>query len=161
MSEKNRLLNTLCYELPGFLTQPMYNEFEGRKLQIIKIWESGNEEYKMLRNYESIIDSLLAVCIYYRYVIGSMNGASDFFYYLNKQVNKKKDCNIRCGDFRLNRAQYNKMLSVNIDFDKIKDKYQLSNCFFEFSDTLGFLRNCKDLFYMPENTSDNKSENNE
>ena len=161
MPAKYSLMNILCYELPWNLTQPMCNEFDGRKSQILKIWEGGYEEYIELRNYEKTIDSLLAVCVFYRYVIGSMNGASDFFCYLNKKNVRKKSCNIRCGKFRLNLEQYNKILSVSIGFKKIKDKYQLGDWFFSFQDTLGFLRNCKELYNLTKNSSDNKPTNNE
>lgn len=161
MSASNILLNTLCLGLPGFLTKPMYREYESRKLEILKIWEKGYKGYKVLRDYEKVIDSLLSLCIYYRYVLGCMNGASEFFHYLNNQDKRKKDCNIRCGEFRFNREQYNKILSVSIAFKNIKEKYQLNNTFFEFSDTLDFLKNCRELFYTKENISDNKSEKNE
>lgn len=161
MPAKNSLMNYLCSGLPWNLTQPMCNEFDGRKSQILKIWEGGYEKYKVLRNYENTIDSLLAVCVFYRYVIGSMNGATDFFCYLQKKNNRKKDCNIRCGKFRLDHDQYNKILSVSIGFKEIKDKYQLGDWFFSFPDTLGFLRNCKELFNLSETTSDNNSTKNE
>lgn len=164
MPAKNSLMNILCYGLPWFLTQPMCNEFDSRKTQILKIWEGEYDEYKVLRDYEKTIDSLLAVCIFYRYVIGSMNGASDFFYYLNntnKKNDRKRDCNIRCGKFRLNREQNNKIQSVKIGFDNIKDKFQLGNSFFSFKDTLGFLRNCKELLNTPEDTSKKKKTKNE
>lgn len=159
MQNRQSILNILCYELPGFLTRPMFNEYESIKRQIIRIWEDGYQVYLPLKEYERVVYSLLAVCIYYRYVLGSMSGASDFYAYLNKKVVKKKDCEIRCGEFRLNQEQYNKLLSVNIAFNRIRDRYQISDAFFEFSDTIGFLRNCLDLLNMPENIPDNPSGN--
>lgn len=156
MAKNTPILNALCYQLPGYLTRPMYLEYESRKTQIDKIWNAGYREFQPLLEYEHVVDILLSVCIYYRYILGSMNGASDFFYYLNKQKSRKKDCEIRCGDFRLSREQYNKMLSVAIAFNKIREKYQLSDAFFDFSDTFEFLRNCNSLLNMPENNTDNK-----
>ena len=37
--------------------------------------------------------------------------------------------------------------SAVIKFEQIQEKYQLTPMFFEFSETIQFMRNCKDLFY--------------
>lgn len=155
------ILNILCRKLPGFLTQPMFNEYENRRSQIAEIYQRGYKTYIPLKEYAHVIDSLLALCIFYRYVIGNMTGASGFFSFLNKQNGRKKDCEIRCGDFRLNREQYNKILSVSFEFELIREKYQLGDWFFEFSDVPGFLQNCKKLLDMPEYMTDNNLTNHE
>lgn len=160
MANNHSMLNLLCYELPGYLTRPMYLEYENRKVQINKIWDQNYKEYLPLKKYSHVVDMLLALCIFNRYVLGSMNGASDFYMYLNKSSGNN-DCEIRCGNYKLNKEQYNKMLSVIMSFKDIKDKYQLNDIFFEFSDTLEFLRNCKNLLYIPENNSDNQRLNHE
>lgn len=153
----NSLLNIFCFELPGYLTKPMYQEFDSRKTQIENIWAKGYQEYMPLREYEHVVDMLLALCIFYRYVLGNMIGASNFYDYLN-HIDKEKDCGIRCGKFKLDHEQYNKLLSIAISFNKIREKYQLTDRFFEFQDTLGFLRNCKDLLNAQEyNTESNNS----
>ena len=38
---------------------------------------------------------------------------------------------------------------------QIQEKYQLDSGFFEYSETIQFMRNCKDLFYKKEDEEDN------
>lgn len=154
------MINILCFKLPGYLTRPMCVEYENRMAQINNIWNQNYKEYQPLKEYSHVVEMLLALCIFNRYVLGSMNGASDFYTYLNKSSGNN-DCEIRCGNFKLNKEQHNKMLSVAMAFKDIKDKYQLNDTFFDFPDTLGFLKNCKNLFYLPESNIDNKESNNE
>ena len=85
--------------------------------------------------------------------MGHMHGAVSFY----KSVNHNgmgKECAIKVGKTLLDSKQQRHLLSAVISFDQIQKKYQLDPVFFEYSETIQFLRNCKDLFYKKEYEED-------
>lgn len=50
------------------------------------------------------------------------------------------------GNVVLDVKQQRRLTSMVFAFNAIKEKYQLTPSFFEFSETIQFLRNCKELF---------------
>ena len=150
MPVKNSLINILNPGLPGYITIPMSREFDRIKAEIQRIWDSQNSHYLFLQSYESTIDALLALSLFQRYVIGNLNGASDFYVFLNRGNRSNGNVALRIGSYRLDSDEYRHIWSVLIGFGKLKSKYQLSDGFFEYADTIGFLRNCADLYNIPE-----------
>lgn len=155
MPVKNSLLNILCKSLPGFVTRPMCNEFDARLNEIHRIWKYPGNSFYELQSYESSVDSLLALSIYYRHVLCNFDGTIGFYKTLNKKCDR--ECVIRIGNFDLDKNEYNRMLAVSITFDKLIRQYQISPSFFEYSDTLGFLKKCKELLYIPERSDEDNA----
>lgn len=104
----------------------------------------------MLQKYVSTVEALLAMSLFYRYVMGHMQGAVSFYKSINKDSDSINEFPIRVGKTILDSEQQRHLLSAVITFDQIKNKYQLEPAFFEYSETIQFLRNCKDLFYQKE-----------
>ncbi len=144
----SQIINILCAKLPGEITRPMYREYERFQNEIVRILDMPGCNYSMLRKYDQVVYSLLGLSFYYRYVIGSLDGARNMYYFLNK--GKNQTCPIRIGDYIFDKQQYNKMLGVIINLEHFMRTFQLDSRFFEFTDPLGFLRNCKELFYKTE-----------
>lgn len=66
----------------------------------------------------------------------------------------KKECAIKVGGTVLDSEQQRYLLSAKITFEQIQERYQLTPEFFEYSETIQFLRNCKELFYQKEYEED-------
>lgn len=153
VSNKTPLINILCKALPGNVTRPLYQEYDKRLAEINRIWAKDENNYQVLMKYEETVQSLLAVSLFYRHVLGHMKGAADFYNDLNKE--REKECVIKIGSSTIDKKQYNKLLGATIAFGQIKIAYQIQDSFFEFSETLQFLRNCMDLYYRPEYEEEN------
>ena len=65
------------------------------------------------------------------------------------------ECGIKVGRMGLDGQQQKRLTSAVIKFNQIREKYQLDSAFFEYSETIQFMRNCKDLFYKKEYEEDN------
>lgn len=83
-----------------------------------------------------------------------MQGAVSFYKSVNKKFGMEKECAIKVGGMLLDSKQQRHLLSAIINFSQIQNKYQLAPAFFEYSETIQFLRNCKDLFYKKEYEED-------
>lgn len=147
-------INILTFGLPGNVTRPIYLEYNSRRRELDRIWANPENHYQILQGYVSTVETLLAISLFYRHVMGHMQGAVSFYSFVNKRTGKDKDCAIKVGKTILDHEQRRHLLSAVITFGRIQDKYQLAPGFFEYSDTIQFLRNCKDLFYVKEYEED-------
>lgn len=75
--------------LPATITKPICREYDWRKIEIQRVWVGGYERYLVLKPYESTIDSLLALSIFYRNIVVNLDGASDFYVKINRGLDKK------------------------------------------------------------------------
>ena len=148
------IINILTSGLPGNVTRPIYLEYNSRRREIDRIWANSENHYQMLQDCVSTVEALLAISIFYRHVMGHMQGAVSFYKYVNKEFGMEKECAIKVGEMLLDSEQQRHLLSAIINFSQIQNKYQLAPAFFEYSETVQFLRNCKDLFYKKEYEED-------
>lgn len=148
------IINILTSGLPGNVTRPIYLEYNSRRREIDRIWANSENHYQMLQDCVSTVEALLAISIFYRHVMGHMQGAVSFYKYVNKKFGMEKECAIKVGEMLLDSEQQRYLLSAIINFSQIQNKYQLAPAFFEYSETVQFLRNCKDLFYKKEYEED-------
>ena len=146
------LIKILCRKLPGSITRPLYQDYEKRWAEINNIWNQEGNNYQVLREYETTVQSLLAASLFYRFVLAHMEGTAGFYNAINK--NREKECVIKIGDSVIDKKQYNNLLGATIAFDKIRDMFQINDSFFEFSENVQFLRNCMDLYNRPEYEED-------
>ena len=153
MQHNTPILNILTVGLSGSVTRPIYLEYNSRQKELNRIWANENNRYQILQNHKSTVEALLAISIFYRHVMGFMQGATSFY----KSVNKKcigGECAISIGQSVLDKKQQNHLLAAVIQFNQIQDKYQLTPSFFEYSETIQFLRHCIDLYNRPEYEED-------
>ena len=108
----------------------------------------------MLQGYDTTVEALLAISLFYRYILGHIHGATFFYKSVNANNRKDIECSIKVGNTVLDSQQQRCLLAAVIQFDKIQDKYQLGPMLFEYSETVQFLRNCKKLFYQKEYEED-------
>lgn len=148
------LINILTYKLPSNVTHPIYLEYNSRRRKLDRIWANPENNYQMLQDYISTIEALLAISIFYRHVMGHMLGAVSFCKSVTQKLGMKKECAIKVGGTVLDSEQQRYLLSAKITFEQIQERYQLTPEFFEYSETIQFLRNCKDLFYQKEYEED-------
>lgn len=108
----------------------------------------------MLQDCVATVEALLAISLFYRHILGHIHGATSFYKSVNANNRKDIECSIKVGNTVLDSQQQRHLLAAVIRFDKIQDKYQLAPKLFEYSETVQFLRNCKELFYQKEYEED-------
>ena len=145
----------LTYRFPGNITRPIYLEYNSRRRELDRIWANPENNYRMLQDYVSTVEALLAISIFYRHVMGHMNGAVSFYKTIKQKSGVDNKTAIKVGNAVFDNEQQRHLLSAVIKFNQIQDKYQLKPTFFEYSETIQFLRNCKDLFDIKEYEEDN------
>lgn len=155
MNQLPPIINILTYNLPGSVTRAIYLEYNSRRLELDRIWANPENNYRMLQDYVPTVEALLATSLFYRHVMGYMQGATSFYKSVNQRARVEGECEIKVGRTIFNSVQYRHLLSAVIAFDEIKDKYQLTPVFFEYTETIQFLRNCRELFYQKEYEEDN------
>lgn len=154
MAQVTQIINILTHGLPGNVTRPIYLEYNSRRRELDRIWANPENNYQMLRDYVPTVEALLAISLFYRHVMGYMRGAVSFYKSVNHEVGRQNERAIKVGNTVLDGGQQRHLLAAVITFGNIQDKYQLSPVFFEYSETIQFLRNCKDLFYQKEYEED-------
>ncbi len=154
MSQPSPIINILTYGLPGSVTRPIYLEYNSRRRELDRIWANPENNYRMLQDYVPTIEALLAISLFYRHVMGHMQGATSFYRSVNLKAAGAGECVITVGKTVFDKVQQRRLLSAVINFGEIQAKYQLAPVFFEFSETIQFLRNCRDLFYQKEDEED-------
>lgn len=152
---QSSIINILTYELPGDVTRSIYFEYTSRRRELDRIWANPGNNYQMLQDYISIVEDLLAISIFYRHVMGYMQGAASFYKYVNQKSGIERNCSIKVGKTVLDKKQQGYLSVAMINFRKIQDKYQLDTEFFYYSETIQFLRNCIKLFNQKEYEEDN------
>ena len=155
MTNKTPLINILTSGLPGNVIRPLYQEFNSRRQEIDRIWANPENNYSMLQDYAATVDALLAISLFYRHILGHMHGATSFYKSVNANKRNTTECSIKVGNTVLDSQQQRKLLAAVIQFGKIQNKYQLPTILFEYSETVQFLRNCKEIFYLKEYEEDN------
>lgn len=154
MTEITSIINILTYSLPGNVTRPIYQEYNSRRKEIDRIWADPKNKYKMLQDYVPTIETLLALSLFYRHVLGHLQGATSFYKYVNQRSGLEKECAIKIGKTILDYDQQRHIFSAIITFNRLQKKYQLDSIFFEFAETIQFMRNCRDLYYQEEYEED-------
>lgn len=154
MTNRTPLINILTSGLPGNVVRPLYQEYNSRRREIDRIWANLDNNYRMLQDYIATIETLLAISLFYRHILGHIHGATSFYKSVNPSNRKGIECSIKVGNTVLDSQQQRHLLAAVIQFDKIKDRYQLAPVLFEYSETVQFLRNCKELFYQKEYEED-------
>lgn len=148
------IINILTGRLPGNVTRPIYLEYDSRRREIDRIWANAENHYQMLQSYVSTVEALLAISIFYRHVMGHMQGAVSFYKSVNRNSGMMNECAIKVGEIVLDNKQQKHLLSAVIKFNQIQEKYQLDSGFFEYSETIQFMRKCRELFYQEEYEKD-------
>ena len=154
MDKKTSLINALTYQLPGSITRPLYMEYKSRMEEIERIWKTGNAAYIELREYRSVVEALMAVSLFYRYVFGHIHGATSFYKMVNPISRQGNEHAIKVGNSIIDKEHQRHLQAAVIAFDKIQRKYQLAPAFYEFSETIQFLRNCNELLKAKEYEND-------
>ena len=129
MKEQSSVLDKLTYKLSGSVTRPIYLEYTSRRKEIDRIWGKPDNNYQMLQEYDSTVEALLAISIFYRHVMGHIEGAASFYALINKKVIKNKECAIRIGKSVYDYEQQRHVLAAVISFKEFQEKYQIKLLF--------------------------------
>ena len=152
--EQSPLINILTFGLPGNVTRPIYLEYNSRRRELDRIWANPENHYQELQGYVPTVEALLAISLFYRHVLGHIQGANSFYKTLKQHCGAEKECSISIGSTVLDYKQQRRLEALMISFNQIQDKYQIYPAFYEFSETAQFLKNCKDLLTLREYETD-------
>ena len=98
MANKVSLINNLTFGLPVNVARPLYQEYSNRKREIDRIWATPENKYKMLQDYVSTVEALLAISLFYRHVLGHIQGATSFYKSVNANNGNASACSIKVGN---------------------------------------------------------------
>lgn len=154
MEQTASLLNILTYKLPGIVTRPLFMEYNNRLREINNILAWEESSYRVLGDYQTVVESLLAMSLFYRHVLGHIQGATSFYKTVNSRNGRDNESAVKVGRYILDKTQQNYLLAAVISFNEIQVKYQLYPTFYEFSETSQFLKNCKNLLNIGEHEED-------
>ena len=110
----SHLINILTSRLPGNVTRPIYLEYDSRRREIDRIWANAENHYQMLQSYVSTVEALLAISIFYRHVMGHMQGAVSFYKSVNRNFGMMNECAIKVGKIVLDNKQQKHLFSAVI-----------------------------------------------
>lgn len=154
MEQTASLLNILTYKLPGIVTRPLFMEYNNRLREINNILAWEESSYRVLGDYQTVVESLLAMSLFYRHVLGHIQGATSFYKTVNSRNGRDNESAVKLGRYILDKTQQNYLLAAVISFNEIQVKYQLYPTFYEFSETSQFLKNCINLLNIGEHEED-------
>lgn len=98
MANKVSLINNLTFGLPVNVARPLYQEYSNRRREIDRIWATPENKYKMLQDYVSTVEALLAISLFYRQVLGHIQGATSFYKSVNANNGNASACSIKVGN---------------------------------------------------------------
>ena len=98
MANKVSLINNLTFGLTVNVARPLYQEYSNRRREIDRIWATPENKYKMLQDYVSTVEALLAISLFYRHVLGHIQGATSFYKSVNANNGNASACSIKVGN---------------------------------------------------------------
>lgn len=85
---------------------------------------NAENHYQMLQSYVSTVEALLAISIFYRHVMGHMQGAVSFYKSVNRNFGMMNECAIKVGKIVLDNKQQKHLFSAVIKLSRFT-KYEL------------------------------------
>ena len=141
MAKKSPIINIFTYKLPFKLANQIYNEFQGRRTEVLFLI-NNSRTFKDLNNDLPTIELLLAMSIFYKRIIANIQGAVNFYSLVTKYSSSDT---ISVGSYKLTGEEKNKMLGIIISFNKILEKYNLTLELANYSETKQFLTYVKNI----------------
>ena len=138
---KSPIINIFTYKLPFKLANQIYNEFQGRRTEVLFLI-NNSRTFKDLNNDLPTIELLLAMSIFYKRIIANIQGAVNFYSLVTKYSSSDT---ISVGSYKLTGEEKNKMLGIIISFNKILEKYNLTLELANYSETKQFLTYVKNI----------------
>lgn len=111
------IINILTSGLPGNVTRHIYLEYNSRRRELDRIWANPENNYQMLQDCVSTVEALLAISIFYRHVMGHMQGAVSFYKSVERNSGREKECAIKIGETIFDSKQQRYLLSAVIKFE--------------------------------------------
>jgi hypothetical protein len=133
--ENTPIINIITSKLRGELSIPIYNEFSWRFREVQQLLDNY-EYYKPLKQYEDIVEFLLALSIFHNHVIANLDGAEKFYGKVTRQQQAEA---ISIGKYKLDAEEVRKIRSTIIAYDKLLMRYGLGRHISNYQRTTEFL----------------------
>jgi hypothetical protein len=130
------MIKLFLKDLPYFLTQPMHSEYESKCRQLARWNENSNsEKYKYYLEQSESIQFIIALSIYYRYIVAPYNGLVEFTSRLDGRAAEKGfDERIRIGGKIMSRENLGAIRKGIERFHSISNEYGLDQYIFAQTD---------------------------
>jgi len=152
MPKEYPIINIFTSQLPKELAVRMYNEFQDRMKTVM--WQVQNvERYKFLNDHIKLVEDILALSIFHRRVVASLDGALTFFRTVTQMSGAT---GISIGKYEFTAEEKNKLLSLTISYRQLLKKFLITQDMFEFQDTREFMRILLRLKQLWENAETNE-----
>ena len=137
MSSSTPIINIFTYKLPYKLARPIYNEYVNRLKEVN--WNIDNvKKYNALQNDIDVVELLLALSIFHKRVISSLDAAVKFH---GTVTNYSDTDTISIGNYDFTKSEKNKVWALTITYRKLMDKYGIEETLWNYISTADFLRN--------------------
>jgi hypothetical protein len=131
------IINIFTYKLPKALSKPIYNEFQNRFKEAIRIID-GYPKYRILKEEVESVELLLALSIFYNRIIANLDSAIKFY---GTVIQNSEADSIAIGSYNLNSSEIKRIQSLIILYQKLINKYGITEKLWSYSNTVDFLRN--------------------
>jgi hypothetical protein len=136
MAEENTpIINIITSKLRGELSIPIYNEFSWRFREVQRLI-NNYEYYNPLKQYQDIVEYLLALSIFHNHVIANLDGAEKFYGNVTRQQIAKA---VTIGKYKLDAEEVRKIRSTIFAYDQLLRKFGLSHDISNYQRTTEFL----------------------
>lgn len=133
------IINILTAKLNYETSNLIYNEYQDR-LKEVNYLLDNYDYYEDLKERRKVIETLLALSIFYKRIIANFDGFLAFTKTLHRsQINK-----ILIGSKEYSKKETARLYFISRDFLDIMLKFNISYLIFDYNETKEFLRNCKE-----------------
>lgn len=133
--EQTPIINIITSKLRGELSIPIYNEFSWRFREVQQLLENY-QYYAPLKQYEDLVEYLLALSIFHNHVIANLDGAEKFYGKVTRQQQAQA---VTIGRYKLDADEVRKIRSTIIAYDQLLMKFGLGRHISNYQRTTEFL----------------------
>lgn len=136
MKNETPIINIITHRLPRELSRPIYNEFQNRFQEAVRII-SKYEKYKLLENDLDVVEVLLALSIFYNRVIVNLDAATKFYGLVTRNDLASA---VRIGTYILNNDEIHIIQKILISYQKLMHRYGINDFLWNYTLTIEFLQ---------------------
>jgi hypothetical protein len=136
MADETPIINIMTHRLPRELSRPIYNEFQNRYQEAVRIIEKY-AKYQVLKDDLDVVEVLLALSIFYNRVIVNLDAATKFY---GLVTHNDATSAVRIGTYILNADEIHIIQGILISYQKLMRRYEIDEFLWNYTLTIEFLQ---------------------
>jgi hypothetical protein len=136
MAGETPIINIITHRLPRELSRPIYNEFQNRFQESVRIIEKY-AKYQVLKDDLDVVEVLLALSIFYNRVIVNLDAVTKFYGLVTRNEVVSA---VRIGTYILNADEIHIIQSILISYQKLMRRYEIDEFLWNYTLTIEFLQ---------------------